>query len=90
MAQLAGAIQNSYQRNPNGCQHEKCQAGFAGSLPINEYFAPDAQCKQMLIDMLASNRLNFERLKPYRNKTLFDAAIERVVAGETPLDSLYV
>lgn len=90
MYQLAIAIQKSYQRNSNGCNHAQCQDGYAGSLPINEYFAPDAQCKQMLIDMLATNHLNFERIKPYRNKSLFEAALERVADGETPLESLYV
>lgn len=90
LARVATAIQKSYLRNSEGCQHAECQEGYAGSLPINEYFAPDAQCKQMLIDMLASNRLNFERIKPFRNKSLFDAALERVEDGETPLESLYV
>lgn len=90
MSKLLAVVQKSYQRDPKGCGHSECEEGFAGSLPINEYFAPDARCKQMLIDMLASNHLNFERVKPHCTKSLFDAALERVADGETPLESLYV
>ena len=73
----------------NRCPH--CEGrGLAHSLPINEFFSPDSRCKQMLIDMFATNRINFERIAQYRTRTLFQSALERVADGETPMESLYV
>lgn len=86
---LANTIRASYQRNPQGCS--ACDGlGTIGKLPINECFVPDARCKQQMVDMLATNRLNLDLLKPFRTRTLFQSALERVRDGETALDTLYV
>ena len=79
----------STPESKNRCPH--CEGrGLAHSLPINEFFAPDMRCKQLLIDMFATKRINFERIAQYRSRTLFQSALERVADGETPLESLYV
>lgn len=83
------ALKTSYQKDPDGCK-ECNHRGTIGELPINEFFLPDANCKQLLIDMMATNRLNFDRIKYCRPQTLFDAALERVRDGETSPDALFV
>lgn len=87
---LSNTLINSYRANPTGCNHPGCQNGEIGSLPINEYLAPSAECKQMLINMLAAGRIDFAKIESYRGKTMLDAAIERVQAGETSYQSLYI
>lgn len=88
MDDIANALISSYQKNPAGCP--KCKGrGTIGELPINECFFPDAHCKQLLIEMMATNRLNFERIKYCRPRTLFDAALERVRDGEASPDALF-
>lgn len=86
---ITSTIKASHHAAPGGCP--KCDnTGFQGELPINEIFAPNYRCKQLLSDMLANNRLDMEILKPFRGKSLFEAALARVSAGETHLDALYI
>lgn len=89
MHEIVAALAASYQKNPTGCK--ACEGvGTIGKRPLNEYFVPDVRCKQLMIEMLSSNRMDYERLKPYRPRTLFQSALERVKAGETPPSSLFV
>jgi type II secretory ATPase GspE/PulE/Tfp pilus assembly ATPase PilB-like protein len=89
IADIVSVVRTSKQHSPEGCKH--CDnTGFMGELPINEVFTPDYQCKQLMIDMLASNRMQMERLKPYRGPSLFEAALALVRDGRTHLNSLYL
>lgn len=89
IAKIIRIIKSSKVANLTGCP-ECDHTGYIGELPITEVFSPNYVCKQLLIDMLATNRFQTEKLKAYRGRSLFEAAMERVENHETPLSALFV
>ncbi|WP_226034379.1 GspE/PulE family protein [Aquitalea palustris] len=87
-AQIA-QLQKSKVANPDGCSH--CDhTGYVGELPINETLVFTRKLKDILHDMAERNSFKYLPLTKYRDRTLFDAALQRVLVGEVALEDALI
>ncbi|WP_207002644.1 ATPase, T2SS/T4P/T4SS family [Trinickia mobilis] len=82
-------LAHSKVRNPKGCLH--CDGtGFDGVVPINETLVFSRELKNALHDMAERGTFHYAQLTRFRERSLFDAAIERVLLDQAQLPSLLI
>ena len=82
-------LAKSKQANPNGC--ELCDGtGFDGVLPINETLSFTRELKDSLHEMFERGTFRYSELVRFRDRSLFDAALERVLTDGAQIADLYI
>jgi type II secretory ATPase GspE/PulE/Tfp pilus assembly ATPase PilB-like protein len=76
-------------KNPAGCSH--CDnTGFDGEVPINETLVYSRELKNTLHEMAERGTFHYAQLTRFRERSLFDAAMERILLEQAELPSLLI
>ncbi|MCD5327914.1 GspE/PulE family protein [Chromobacterium piscinae] len=87
-AQIA-QLRKSKAASPDGCSY--CDhTGFVGELPINETLTFTRELKDLLHDMAERKSFKPSALAGFRDQTLFEAALQRVLIGEVALQDALI
>lgn len=82
-------LAKSKQANIAGC--ELCDhTGFSGVLPINETLSFTRELKDSIHDMLERRTFRYSELVRFRDRSLFDAAVERVLTDNAQIADLFI
>jgi type II secretory ATPase GspE/PulE/Tfp pilus assembly ATPase PilB-like protein len=88
-AQYAALQTSTYLANPEGCQ--KCDhTGYVGVVPINEVLSMTREVKDLLHRMFERRTFRYSELVRFRDRSLFDAALERILRGESQISDLFI